>query len=153
MKKIAAVMLAVLIAGAVRIAGNQLADQHYVDGDGMERNPSAIMTVVPENSGHDELGNSVGYGTGEKATHKIYGGGEVWEGYDDNFVVYPGEETKEGLMGYSFTIKSLNEDGVTLEIGGEERIVSYGEKFYVSSLLMAMDGPSTSYTITFEKYE
>ncbi len=142
---------------------------HMLDGDGMVNTPHALMEITPYNSGTDELGESVGYGEGETVVYGIYTGDKVYEDLGDTLVVNPSMQSQEEIAGltYCFTIKSVDEKGVTLRYAededgsvasystapAEEKFVEFGEKFTVSSAIFALDGPSTTYYIKFTPNE
>ncbi|MDY5987713.1 hypothetical protein [Sporofaciens sp. SGI.106] len=104
-----------------------------------------LLKVNPYNSGTDEFGKSVGYGTGESRDYEIANGDVFYEDFNDTLVQNPKESEIPNMIGLLFKVISLDEDKVTLLINQEERTVMYGEEFVVYSLLEVRDGASTGY--------
>jgi len=113
-----------------------------------EESISATLIVDVEAYGWTEDGTDLSDNWSDALTVNI--GDSVYQtSYDGHYAT----EEPESSAGVVFTIESISEDAVTIELADEEREIEFGESVEIESLVNCYDGQNYSFTIHFEEME
>ncbi len=109
---------------------------------------SCKLKVVSNYRGYGIDGQKLESGSFSES-HTIKAGDVLYESYYGKWELKPQEEISDGVIA---EIVSMNADGVTVIIHGEEKKISYETAYNVPSLYVVYDGVNFNYTITASDY-
>ena len=130
------ISIAVLIIAAFAGCGNS------------KNKPYCTLTVYTSYGGCGIDGQDLGSGS-FKETFEVYGGDVFYEDFDGHWTLDPQNSSDDSLI---LKIVKVEENGVTVQKGNEEIVISYSVECKVDSTFMVCDGINYDHKIRFSGY-